>query len=55
MNYEIQHKKTKQRLQSTKLYRFRFIANLVLEFAKLCGIDEEKWHVVKVYDTVRSA
>ena len=47
MKYEIQHKKTKQRLQSTKSYPFRFIAKLVLEFAKLCGIDGDKWHIVK--------
>ena len=48
MKYEIQHKKTKQRLQATKSYPFQFIAKSVLEFAKLCGIDGDKWHVVKV-------
>lgn len=48
MKYEIHHRKTKQRLQSTKSYPFWFIAKLVLEFAILCGIDEEKWHIVKV-------
>jgi hypothetical protein len=47
MKYEIQHKKTKQRLQSTKSYPFWFIAKLVLEFAIFCGIDDDKWHIVK--------
>ena len=48
MKYEIHHRKTKQRLQSTETYSFRFVAKLVLEFAALCGVDKEKWHIVKV-------
>lgn len=47
MRYEILHKKTKQRLQGTTSYRFRFIANFILEFAIFYGINEDKWHVVK--------